>query len=239
VTNITLSIIITVYSEERALAETVKRLLADENGYIYEILLVVSPLSSEACLELCRTLAENDSRVVFCLQKTNGGVGKAVREGFSRATGDYIAIMSADLETEPEAVGRMVQKIKVTGCDLVIADRWLPESRFEDYSRVKLVLNWLFQHLFRRIFVTDLTDLTYGFKILRREVVQEIAWESTKHEIFIETTIKPIQRGVVIERVPTVWKGRTEGKSSNNFLYNLRYVWLAIKVACRKFLSGK
>ncbi len=234
VSNIALSIIVTVYSEEKALAETVRRLLQQDSGYILEILLVVSPLSSGSCLAVCRTLAAKEPRVVFYLQKTGGGVGRAVREGLALARGDYIAIMSADLETEPEAVGRMVDKIAATGCDLVIADRWLPDSRFENYSYLKLALNWGFQQVFCPLLATHAGDLTYGFKILRREVVRRITWESTRHEIFIETTIKPIKRGYTVERVPTVWKGRREGRSHNSFLYNLRYVWLALRVVMRK-----
>lgn len=229
-----MSIIITVYSEEKSLSETIHRLFEDDTGYIHEILLVVSPHSSAACLGLCRTLPKQDPRIVFHLQQSGDGVGRAVREGLARASGNYVAIMSADLETEPEAIARMVKKIAATDCDVVIADRWLPGSRFEDYSRIKLVLNWGFQHVFRRIFGTRVGDLTYGFKILRQDVVRGICWEGTRHEIFIETTIKPIKCGYSVERVPTIWKGRKEGKSNNTFFYNLRYVWLALKVATQK-----
>ncbi|MDY6823083.1 MAG: glycosyltransferase family 2 protein [Thermodesulfobacteriota bacterium] len=237
--DIQLSIIITVYSEEAALTETIERLFGDEKmddkGYISEILLIVSPRSSEQCIARCHALSRRYEAVKTHIQQDNPGVGRAVREGFRLAQGNYIAIMSADLETEPEAVARMVGKIRETGCDVAVADRWQPGSGFTDYDRHKLLLNWLFQHLFRPFFASPVKDLTYGFKILRKEVTDTIAWEGTLHEIFIETTIKPITHGYRVQPVPTVWVGRKEGISRNTFFYNLRYVWLAVKAAVMRF----
>ena len=226
---IQLSIIITVYSEETALRQTVQRLLKNDRGYIREIILVVCPLSSPGCLAVCRELAETDSRIKNRLQE-NSGVGWAVREGMAAASGDHIAIMSADLETEPEAVDRMVRKIEETGCQAVIANRWMKGGGFQNYHPLKLALNFLFQQIFKRLYATDIGDLTYGFKILRKDLTEAITWQGTRHEIFIETTLKPLVSGASIGQVPTVWMGRQEGSSTNNFLINCRYVWLALKL---------
>ena len=68
------------------------------------------------------------------------------------------------------------------------------------------------------------------FKILNENLVRSIKWEGVMHEIFIETTLKPLQSGCHIEQVPTRWTGRQEGHSKNSFLRNLRYVLLAIKL---------
>lgn len=236
---IALSVIITIYSETDALAQTVDRILKQDRGYIHEILLVVSPFSSEECMAVCRQLAEKHASVSFCVQRNNPGVGRALREGMAAATGTHVAILSADLETEPEAIDRMVKKIEASGCDAVIANRWLPGGGFARYNPVKLILNWLFQHLFRVVYATGVGDLTYGLKILDKSLVDRIQWEGTLHEIFIETTVKPIRYGYAVCQVPTVWTGRTEGASSNSFFNNLRYVWLAIKVRLRPVPPGQ
>jgi dolichol-phosphate mannosyltransferase len=127
-------------------------------------------------------------------------------------------------------VDRMVRKIQETGCDGVIGNRWLKGGGFRHYDPVKLVLNWIFQHLFRILYWTRLGDLTYGFKILSHRVVTSTEWTGTLHEIFIETTVRPLQRGFRIEQVPTIWIGRREGRSQNTFARNFRYVRLALAV---------
>ncbi|MEW6078624.1 MAG: glycosyltransferase family 2 protein [Thermodesulfobacteriota bacterium] len=226
---IRLTVVITVYSEEGSLKQTIERLKANDRGYIHEIILVVCPRSTRRCLDICRALSAEDPRVISRFQE-NPGVGRAVREGMAAATGDYVAIMSADLETEPEAVDRMVREIQRTGCQAVVASRWMEGGGFTHYHPVKLWLNWLFQQIFKRIYATDIGDLTYGFKILQKSLVEAIPWEGTLHEIFIETTLKPLLENASIRQVPTVWKGREEGVSKNNFYINCRYVWLALRL---------
>ena len=85
------------------------------------------------------------------------------------STGDYVVLISADLETEPEAVDRMIKKIEETGCDGVIGNRWLPGGGVSNYNKTKLILNYIFQKFFKILFRTRLGDLTYGYKVLSKK----------------------------------------------------------------------
>ena len=228
--HIQLSIVVTVYSETFSIAETVERLLRNDRGYIKEILIVISPKSSLESFRICEQLVAAHPPVKLHLQRTNPGLGWAYREGMQMAEGNYVALMSGDLETEPEAIDRMVRKIEETACDGVIANRWLRRGGFHNYDRFKLLLNWLFQKIFKTLYSTSLGDLTYGFKVLKKEIAKGIHWEGTLHEIAVETTLKPIKRGYYLEQVPSIWIGRTEGESKNPFARNFRYVWLAMKI---------
>jgi glycosyltransferase involved in cell wall biosynthesis len=227
---IQLSVVVTVFSETFSIQETCDILLANDRGYIKEIILLVSPRASDEAMAICRECARKDSRVKILIQKNNPGIGYAYREGMQAATGNFVALMAADLETEPAAVDRMVDKILETGCDGVIANRWLPGGGFTNYDPLKYVLNWIFQKIFKIFFRTSLGDLTFGFKILSKEITDSIDWEGTLHEICIETTVKPIRRGFLIQEIPSVWVGRREGQSVNKFLQNFRYVKLAFRI---------
>lgn len=225
-----LSVVVTVFSETFSIRETLDILLGNDRSYIHEIILLISPRASEEAFAICRERAAQDSRIKVVVQKNNPGIGWAYREGMDAATGNYVALMAADLETEPAAVDRMVNKIVDTGCDGVIANRWLPGGGFTNYDPLKYVLNFIFQNVFRVLFWTKLGDLTYGFKILSKKMTQSIAWEGTLHEICIETTVKPIKQGFQMEQVPSVWVGRKEGQSVNTFFRNFRYVRTAFRV---------
>ena len=228
--NISLSVVITVYSETFSLIKTIERILSENRGYITEILLVISPKSSSECIDTCHQLKDKYDFVNLHMQQQNPGVGWAIREGMELAKGNYVALLSADLETEPEAVDRMVRKIEETGCDIVVGNRWLPGGGFKNYDPKKLILNWLFQHLFKILYLTKIGDLTYGYKILKKDLIRRINWEGTLHEIYIETTVKPLKLRASVEQVPTIWIGRKEGESKNTFFKNFRYVVLALKV---------
>jgi dolichol-phosphate mannosyltransferase len=224
-----LSLVVTVFSETFSINDTLDILRSRDRGYIKEILLLISPRASEEAFAICHEHARRDARVKVLVQRNNPGIGWAYREGMEAATGNYVALMAADLETEPAAIDRMVDKIVETGCDGVIANRWLPGGGFTNYDRLKYVLNWIFQKAFRLLYWTNLGDLTFGFKILSKEVTRSIRWEGTLHEICIETTVKPIRHGYVIEQIPSVWVGRKEGRSVNPFLRNFRYVRMAFR----------
>ena len=230
---IRLSVVVTVYSETFSIDETIKILLGNNREYIQEIMLLTSPRASEKTFSICRRWEVQEPRVKVVVQQHNPGIGWAYREGMQAAKGNYIALMAADLETEPAAVGRMVQKLVETGCDEVIANRWMPGGGFTNYDPLKLVLNWIFQKAFRVLFWTRIGDFTFGLKLLSKEVADAVKWEGTMHEICIETTVKPLRKGYHLEQVPTVWVGRQEGRSVNTFFKNFRYV----KMGLRTFLG--
>jgi len=226
---IKLSIVVTVYSETFSIDETLKILLGRDRGYIREILLLVSPRASEETFSICRKWVAQEPRVKLVVQQHNPGIGWAYREGMEAAKGNYVALMAGDLETEPAAVDRMVQKVVETGCDEVIANRWLPGGGFTNYDPLKFVLNWIFQKIFRVLFWTRIGDFTFGLKLLSKEIAETVEWEGTLHEICIETTVKPLKKRYHLEQVPTVWVGRKEGSSVNTFFKNFRYVKMGLK----------
>ena len=227
---LSLSVVVTVYTESISVIETIDRLQRSDRGGMREIILVVSPRASKETMKICEDLAAQHPMVRLHIQQRVPGVGWALREGMAMATQECVCIMSGDLETEPEAVERMFQKMKETGADVVIGSRWEKGGGFQNYDRIKYVLNWIFQKIFKVIYRTHINDLTYGFKILRKHVIDSIEWESAFHEIYIETTVKPLKRGYRLEQVPTVWIGRREGESVNTFMRNFGYVKLALKV---------
>jgi glycosyltransferase involved in cell wall biosynthesis len=226
---IKLSVVVTVFSETFSINETIEVLLARDRGYIQEILLLTSPRASDETFSICRQWEAREPRVKVVVQQNNPGIGWAYREGMQAAKGNYVALMAADLETEPAAIDRMVRKVEETGCDEVIANRWLPGGGFTNYDPLKLILNWIFQKSFRVLFWTRIGDFTFGLKLLTKELAEAIAWEGTTHEICIETTVKPLKKGYRLEQVPTVWVGRREGSSVNTFFKNFRYVKMGLK----------
>jgi glycosyltransferase involved in cell wall biosynthesis len=227
---IELPVVGTVFSETFSIRETLDILEGNDRGYIKEILLLISPRASEEPFAICRERAAKDQRVKVLVQKYNPGIGWAYREGMEAATANYVALMAADLETKPAAMDLMVEKIVETGCDGVIANRWLPGGGFTNYDPLKYVRNWIFQNVFRVLFWSKLDELTSGFKILSKKMTQSNPWEGTLHEICIETTVKPLKAGYHMEQVPSVWVGRKEGASVNTFFRNFCYVRTALRV---------
>jgi hypothetical protein len=227
------SVVMPVFSETDTVRQIAEWLIANIGPRLEEIVIVQSPRSSEASRAACARLVADHPRVRLHVQQENPGLGRGVREGFARVRGNVVLMIDSDGEMEIETVPRMLAALADGGHGLVSASRWLPGGGFSGYGGLKYYLNGCFQQLFRWLFWTPLTDLTYGFKMMRAELVRGIDWEGTLHEIACETTLKPVRLGVSVAEVPTRWTARTQGVSKNTFWRNFRYVRTALTILVR------
>ncbi|MFQ5970356.1 MAG: glycosyltransferase family 2 protein [Nitrososphaerales archaeon] len=225
-----LSVVLPVHSEEESVTCIVERLQELLKEKIQEIILVVSPKSQENSISICKELAQKYDVVKFLFQKENPGLGRAVRQGLSYATGTHILWMDSDGETSPETVPLLIKKMEETDCDMVVASRWIKGGAAIRYDKSKYFLNRIFQIFFRLLFSTKIHDLTLGFKLMKRKIIDNIDFYSDFHDIAVETTLKPIKYGYKVEEVPTVWKSRQEGISKNKMSANFKYIFRALKI---------
>jgi dolichol-phosphate mannosyltransferase len=228
-----ISVVLPVFSETdtvRLIADWLRQNLGER---LLEIIVIISPHSLAESRSVCDNLAAEDERICVFVQQRNPGLGHAVREGYARVRGNVVLSMDADNEMELAAIPRMLAELTEGNHGLVVGSRWLPGGGFVGYSRLKYRLNWCFQQMFRWLFWTRLHDLTYGFKVIRTELVRGIAWEGTLHEIACETTLKIVRLGVSVSEVPSIWTARAQGASKNTFWRNFRYVRTAAVILFR------
>jgi glycosyltransferase involved in cell wall biosynthesis len=225
-----ISALVPVYSETDLLAETLSRLKASLGPLLHEFLIVASPKSSAECLDLCRELAETDPLVETYIQSDRPGIGWAYRELIPHMTGTHGLIISSDLETNPDDASRMAEAAAATGADMVCASRWLPGGGFEGYDPVKLVLNYGYNLIFRTLYGIRIHDITFGYRLIKAEVLSSVRWEYGRHEFCAELLLKPVRLGFTAVEVPTRWLKRPEGESKNAFARNFKFAAAAWKI---------
>ena len=181
-----ISVVMPVLAETGTVCTIVEWLRANLGPRLFEVIIVISPKSPQASKDVCQGLARTDSSIHILEQRENPGVGRAFREGYARVRNNVVLSMDSDGEMEIETIPRMIAEMARSNVGLVVGSRWLPGGGFVGYSPAKRWLNWGFQQVFRILFRTRLHDLTYGFKLMRTELVQNIAWEATLHEIGCE-----------------------------------------------------
>lgn len=121
----TLTVIVPCYNEEEALPffyKEITRIAEIMNETVFE-LLFVDDGSSDGTLDILRKLAAVDKRVRYVSFSRNFGKEAAMFAGLENATGDYIAIMDADLQDPPALLPEMLDAIKNEGYDSVATKR--------------------------------------------------------------------------------------------------------------------
>jgi dolichol-phosphate mannosyltransferase len=218
-----ISVVMTVYSETALLRESVLQIRRQLSDRPMEILIVVHPKSSPECMALCDELGrEADVRIV--VQGARSGIGWAYREAIPYITGTHTLIMSSDLETNPADAASIVRKARESGADIVCASRWMSGGGFSGYNPVKLVLNFGYNLIFRVLYRTSIHDITFGYKLIRTELLRQIRWQYGTHEFCAELILRPLRLGYVAVEVPTRWVKRPEGDSKMTFMRNFRFV---------------
>ncbi|MBW3642873.1 MAG: glycosyltransferase family 2 protein [Actinobacteria bacterium] len=227
------TIVLPVVTETAALDETVRRLLATSDADIAELLIVVCDRTTPESLARCRGIEDRVGARVRIHHQHLPFLGGALREAFDLATGSHLVMMASDLETDPATVPDLIEVARRRPEAVVTASRWAAGGSFSDYGLVRVGLNWVFQRMASAIYRTSLTDATYGYRLFPTALVQSIRWEGLRHELLLESVLKPLRLGVEVIEVPTVWAAREEGESQNSLSTQARYVGTLVRTRLR------
>ena len=204
-----LSVIMPIYNEINTLEEIIKRV--EKTGLADEIVLVDDG-SGDGTRDLVRKYQGKPGFVVI-LHKQNQGKGAAVKSGFAAASGDVFLIQDADLEYDPREYKRLLEPIEEGIADVVYGSRFLGASR-----RVAMFWHMVankFLTLFTNIlYDTILSDMETGYKVFRKEVVEDMTIHAKRFEFEPEFTAKILKRKYRIFEVPITFNPRdySEGK---------------------------
>jgi dolichol-phosphate mannosyltransferase len=165
-----LSIVVAVYNEEAVLEALITRLsnLMSELPTACEVVLV-NDGSTDGSLGIMRELVKTDARYRVADLSRNFGHQNAVSAGLQLARGDVIAMIDADLQDPPEAIGEMIKRW-ADGVDVVYGQR---RSRAGE-SRLKLWTAHLYYALLARIANVDIPRNAGDFRVIDRQVAEAV-----------------------------------------------------------------
>ena len=208
----TLSLVVPTYNERDRLPELVREIFrAYQKEGVDGELVVVDDNSPDGTGQIADELATKyPVRVIHRAGKL--GLGTAVVEGFSAASGQVVGVIDADLSHPPGLVPRMLAVMQQTGADLVIASRYVPGGGTRQWELSRVLMS-RFACALARI-VTPVHDATSGFFLMRRDLARGVTISAGGFKICLELLIRS-QPSLVIE-VPYVFTGRTAGESKMN-----------------------
>ncbi len=224
------SIILPVINETVSLRQSVEIILRDvKRDLIKEFIIVVCKRTTPEAMAVTEELKKELGDLVVVLQQKLPFLGGALRDAFDVSRGSHVIIMGSDLETNPDDAHILIDEEQKNPAGIVTTSRWIRGGEFNGYSPIKLLCNWIFQRFFSLLYLTRLTDMTFGYRIMPTGLAQSIQWEEVRHPFNLESVIKPLRLGVRVSEIPTVWNPRIEGESQNPFFRNFEYFRIGFK----------
>ena len=203
-----LSVIIPCYYNEANIPVTVRELVANETGFpaevSFEYVCVNDGSGDDTLGALRRAQAEFPGRIRVVDLAGNVGSYNAIVAGMAHATGDCLAVITADLQDPPELLPQMYTHWQ-QGFKLVIGNR---QNREE--SGVNVLLARLFHWLMRKLALHNIPPGGFDFVFFDRQVATEVL---KLHERNTNVFYLMVWLGFAYVNIPYTRRRREVGRS--------------------------
>lgn len=222
-----ITVVLPAYNEADSIGLLLSRIddLMKKKHYPIKVIVVDDGSKDKTAQNARTTMPE----AIVISHEINKGLGEAIKTGLLAALEvssekDVIVTMDSDDSHAPALIGKMVDKID-EGCDVVIASRYLSESRVVGVAYYRRILSDGASFLFRVAFPIDgVRDYTCGYRAYRSAVLKQAfeRWgdefvNQTGFSVMVDILLKLSRLNIVFAEVPIILRyDRKPGASKMN-----------------------
>ena len=137
------------------------------------------------------------------IHQKNKGEGNACRIGTDATQSDYVMFFSPDGNDLPEDIPKLIEKTK-EGHDVVHISRFGKNSVSEDANWIERFGNYMFTFLVNTFFGGNYTDALNGFRIIKRELWDELKTDAQYLNVEQQTCIRLAKRKIPIYEIESI-----------------------------------
>lgn len=167
-----ISVIVPCYNEEEAVPyfyEEMLRVEKEMHDYAFE-LIFVNDGSRDDTIRIVRELSEKDSQVRYIDFSRNFGKEAAIYAGLSKAKGDFVVMMDADLQDPPSLLPEMIGYIENEGYDSVATRRVTRKGE----PPIRSFFARCFYRMINKMSRTEIVDGARDYRLMTRKFVDAL-----------------------------------------------------------------
>ena len=231
-------VVLPTYDEAENLPLIVPKIL--EQAADLEVL-VVDDDSPDGTGRLADELAARSTRVHVLHRAAKQGLGAAYRAGIARALelgAERVIQMDADFSHPPDQIPTLLREIE--SHDVVLGSRYLEGITVVNWPIERILLSWFGNLYARKATGLAISDMTGGFRCIRRELLEQIGFERIRADGYafqIELNYRFVKAGARIKEIPFFFLDRTRGESKLSWKIGLEALWIVWWLRIAHFLG--
>ena len=168
-----ISIVVPCFNEQESIPlfyEEFNRATASMKNEVNFELIFVDDGSKDKTMEVVCNLKEKDDRIFYVSFSRNFGKEAAIYAGLKSSTGDYVALMDADLQDPPALLPEMYEYVKNGEYDSVATRRVTRKGE----PPIRSFFARMFYKLMNKISQTDMVDGARDYRLMNRKFVNAL-----------------------------------------------------------------
>ena len=158
------------------------------------------------------SIKEKTSHTINVIKrKAKDGLSSAILTGIQEAAGNTIVVMDSDFSHPPHIIPKMIDTLKQTGCDIVIASRYIKGGSIQGLPFKRKLMSKVATKIAKKGLGVKSHDPMSGFFAFKKNIIDGLKFDGIGFKILLELLVKT--KGVKVEEIPYTFTDREFGSS--------------------------
>ena len=225
------SIIIPTYNESENIIQVLKSIVEHLPEDIATEAIVVDDNSPDGTGKIVDDYINDEQNKIgwsvdIIHRKTKSGLSSAILDGIERSSGETIVVMDSDFSHPPKIIPRLIEEIKISKYDIVIASRYTEGGEISGWSTKRKLISKGATGIAKVGLGVNESDPMSGFFAFNRNILEGIKFNALGYKVLLEILVKA--KGAKVKEIPYTFTNRTLGSSkldSSTMLDFVKSVW--------------
>jgi len=158
------------------------------------------------------SIKEKTSHTINVIKrKAKNGLSSAILNGIHESSGNTIVVMDSDFSHPPHIIPKMIETLKKTSCDIVIASRYVKGGSIQGWPIKRKLMSKIATKIAKKGLGIESYDPMSGFFAFKKNIIEGLKFDAIGYKMLLEILVKT--KGVKIQEVPYTFTNRKAGTS--------------------------
>ena len=144
-------------------------------------------------------------------RETKSGLSSAILDGIENSNGEIVVVMDSDFSHPPKIIPQLVEEIKTSDYDIVIASRYTEGGEVSGWSTKRKLISRGATGIAKAGLGVNESDPMSGFFAFKRQILEGIKFDAIGYKMLLEILVKT--KGAKVKEIPYTFTDRTRGSS--------------------------